>query len=96
MFKQLIPIIGESQKVQIKNRDKTFSVKKQDLYKKVEILCQNKEDKELNFILGMIIAINAFTLKDGTIYCYFQRENLWENKPEAIIQRQSDLYRLLK
>ena len=96
MLKQQRPIIGEGKKVQITHGDNIFCVKKQDLYNKVEILCRKKEEVELSYILGIIIAIRAITLKDGIIYCYFQKENLWAKRPELKIQRQGDLYRLLK
>ena len=96
MLKQLRPIIGDGKKVQIIHGNDTFLVKKQDLYNKVKILCQKREDLELNFILGAIIAMKAINLKEGKIYCYFQEKNVEENRPELIIQKQSDLYKLLK
>ena len=96
MLKQQRPIIGEGEKVQITHGDNIFSVKKQDLYNKVKILCRKKEDLELSFILGTIIAMKAINLKGGIIDCYFQEKNLEENRPELKIQKQSDLYKLLK
>lgn len=96
MLKQQRQIIGEGEKVQITHGDNIFSVKKQDLYNKVKILCQKEEDLELNFILGAIIAIKAINLKEGIIDCYFQEKNLWAKRPELKIQRQGDLYKLLK
>ena len=96
MFNQLRKIIREGEKVEIIYKGKSFLVKKQDLYNKIEILCRNKEEPELNFILGTIIAVRAMKLKDGIIYCYFQKANFDEDRPELKIERQGDLYRLLK
>ena len=96
MLKQLRLIIGEGEKVKITYEDNTFSVKKQDLYDKVKILCQKKEELELNYTLGTIFSVRAIKLKDGIIYCYFKKENLLRDRPELKIQRQSDLYKLLK
>ena len=96
MFKQTRKIIGKSEKVEIIHKGKSFFVKKQDLFDKILILCRNRENPELNFILGMIIAVKAIKLKEGIIYCYFKKDNYDEDRPEAEIQRQGDLYSLLK
>ena len=96
MFKQKRKIIGRSEKVEIIYKGDSFFAKKQDLFDKISILCQNTNNPELNFILGMIIAIKAIKLEEGIIYCYFKRDNYDEDRPEGEIQRQSDLYKLLK
>lgn len=96
MLKQLRKIIRDGEKVEIIYKGQSFFVKKEDLYNKVEILCKKKEDLELSFILGLMTSIRAITIKDGIIYCYFQKANFDEDRPELKIERQGDLYRLLK
>ena len=97
MFRQLRKIIRENEKVEIIHKGEYFCVKKQDLYSKIEILCRNqKNNTELYLILGSVLAVKAIKLEEGIIYCYFQKANFDEDRPELKIERQGDLYRLLK
>lgn len=96
MFTQQRTIIPENEEVRISHGEEFFYVKKKDLYSKVEILCRNKENTELSFILGTIISVQAIQLKKGVIDFYFKKENVWANKPEARISNRGDLYKLLK
>ena len=97
MFRQLRKIIRENEKVEIIHKGVSFCVKKQDLYSKIEILCRNQENNtELYLILGSVLAVKAIKLEKGIIYSYFKKENFDEDKPEVKIERQSNLYELLK
>lgn len=96
MIKQLRPIIEKNEEVLIYYEKSYIRVNKQKLYDEVEKFCREKEDLELNLILGCIISIKAMFLKDGVIECFFQQKNLWSKSPELKILKKGELYKLLK
>lgn len=96
MIKVQRTIIDEDEKVRICFQKKTSSVKREKIYKEIEILCQREEDKELYLILGWMLAVQVISLKNGVIECFFKDKNVWAKRSEVQILKQGELYHLLK
>lgn len=96
MIKVQRTIIGENEKVKICFQKKISLVKREKIYKEIEILCQREEDKELYLILGWMLTVQVISLKDGVIECFFKDKNVWAKRSEVQIFKQSELYHLLK